>query len=51
MAAHQLAIAKAALSASLLRPDPTSLSRDEIAEFHSRLDKALSHCTPNNIQV
>ncbi|KAL1991875.1 hypothetical protein VTN49DRAFT_5183 [Thermomyces lanuginosus] len=50
MAAHQLAIAKAAFSASLLRPDPTSVSREEIAEFHSRLEKALSRCNRNNIQ-
>lgn len=51
MASHQLAIAKASFSAGLLRPDPTSVTRDEITAFHSALDKALSHCSFANIQV
>ncbi|GAD93539.1 hypothetical protein NFIA_038820 [Paecilomyces variotii No. 5] len=51
MASHQIAIAKASFSAGLLRPDPTSVHRDEIAAFHSTLDKALSRCSPANIQV
>lgn len=51
MASHQLAIAKASFSAGLLRPDPTSVSRDEITTFHSALDQALSHCSYANIQV
>lgn len=51
MASHQLAIAKASFSAGLLRPDPTSVSRDEITAFHSALDQALSHCSYANIQV
>ncbi|PLB42337.1 RNA polymerase II-binding domain-containing protein [Aspergillus candidus] len=51
MASHQLAIAKASFSAGLLRPDPTSVPRDEIVAFHTALDRALSHCTPANIQT
>ncbi|ODM20907.1 hypothetical protein SI65_03960 [Aspergillus cristatus] len=50
MASHQLAIAKASFSAGLLRPNPTSVSRDEITAFHSALDQALSHCSYANIQ-
>ncbi|KAJ5148903.1 hypothetical protein N7448_000481 [Penicillium atrosanguineum] len=51
MASHQIAIAKAAFSACLLRPDPTSVPRDDIAAFHSHLERALSHCSPANIQT
>ncbi|EED17942.1 conserved hypothetical protein [Talaromyces stipitatus ATCC 10500] len=51
MAAHQLAIAKASFSAALLRPDPTSLSRDDITTFHTLLDNALSHCSRINVQT
>ncbi|KAJ9306374.1 hypothetical protein DTO217A2_4113 [Paecilomyces variotii] len=51
MASHQIAIAKASFSAGLLRPDPTSVPRDEITGFHSALDKALSNCSPANIQT
>ncbi|KAH8591491.1 hypothetical protein B0O99DRAFT_270839 [Bisporella sp. PMI_857] len=50
MASHQLAIAKATFSAGLLRPDPTSLSRDEIANFHSLLTSMVLKCTPINVQ-
>ncbi|PYH96117.1 hypothetical protein BO71DRAFT_397360 [Aspergillus ellipticus CBS 707.79] len=51
MASHQLAIAKASFSAGLLRPDPTSVPRDKITAFHTSLDRALSRCTPANIQT
>ena len=51
MASHQLAIAKATFSAGLLRPDPTSLSRDEIANFHSLLNSVVVQCSPINVQV
>lgn len=51
MASHQLAIAKASLSAGLLKPDPTSLHREEIAHFHSLLERALTQCTAANVQV
>ncbi|KAJ5947601.1 hypothetical protein N7466_000616 [Penicillium verhagenii] len=51
MASHTLAIAKASFTAGLLRPDPTSVSKDEIATFHSSLERALSHCSPANIQT
>lgn len=50
----QLAIAKAAFSASLLRPDATSPSpclRDDIEHFHSLLAAALTQCSPANVQV
>lgn len=51
MASHQIAIAKASFSAGLLRPDPTSVPRDDIAAFHTCLERAVSHCSPANIQV
>ncbi|EER27672.1 hypothetical protein CPC735_030080 [Coccidioides posadasii C735 delta SOWgp] len=51
MTSHQVAIAKASFSAGLLRPDPTSVPRDEITEFHNALDTALSRCSPANIQA
>lgn len=44
-------ILKAALAACLLRPDPTSVPRDEIGAFHTSLERALSHCSQANIQV
>ncbi|KAG9228787.1 hypothetical protein BJ875DRAFT_223951 [Amylocarpus encephaloides] len=50
MASHQYAIAKASFSAGLLRPDPTSLSRDDIAHFHTLLNAVVSQCTPINVQ-
>jgi hypothetical protein len=51
MASHQFAIAKASFSAGLLRPDPTSLTREEIEHFHSLLDSAVVQCTRANVQV
>ncbi|KAK6514076.1 hypothetical protein TWF506_008502 [Arthrobotrys conoides] len=50
-ASHGTAIAKAALSASLLRADPTPVPGDEIARLHSLLDKCLTICTPENIKT
>ena len=51
MASHQLAIAKLTLSAGLIRPDPSSVSKDEIAHFHALLDQTLARCSPTNVQV
>ncbi|KAM3084240.1 hypothetical protein ACMFMG_001655 [Clarireedia jacksonii] len=50
MASHQLAIAKASFSAGLLRPDPRSVSREEIAHFHTLLNTTISECSPVNVQ-
>ncbi|RDW88284.1 hypothetical protein BP6252_00316 [Coleophoma cylindrospora] len=50
MASHQFAIAKASFSAGLLRPDPISLSREDIAQFHSLLNEAVLQCSPKNVQ-
>ncbi|EPE33855.1 hypothetical protein GLAREA_06868 [Glarea lozoyensis ATCC 20868] len=50
MASHQVAIAKASFSAGLLRPDPTSLSRDDIAHFHTLLNSVVVQCTSQNVQ-
>ncbi|KAA8905849.1 hypothetical protein FN846DRAFT_778682, partial [Sphaerosporella brunnea] len=47
---HQIAIAKASLAACLLRADPVPISRDEISNFHNLLEKALTVCSPANIQ-
>lgn len=51
MASHSLVIAKASLSAGLMRPDPTPVPRDQIAQFHELLDICLVQCSPTNIQV
>ena len=51
MASHQNAIARASFAAGLLRPDFSAVSRDEIANFHQRLDAAVLRCTSRNIQV
>ncbi|KAL5338087.1 hypothetical protein BJX70DRAFT_408885 [Aspergillus crustosus] len=51
MASHEVAIAKASLAAGLLRPDPTSVPRDEITALHTVLNQALSHCSSANIQT
>lgn len=51
MATPQLAIAKAGFAAGLLRPDPTSVSRDEAEEFYALLEAVLQQCSPTNIQV
>jgi hypothetical protein len=51
MTTHGVVILKAAFAACLLRPDPTSVPRDEISAFHICLEHALSHCSPANIQV
>ncbi|KAF8442611.1 hypothetical protein BGX38DRAFT_1250869 [Terfezia claveryi] len=51
MATHQLAIAKASLTASLLRADPVSVPRDEMTNFHALLDKTLNQCSSANIQT
>ncbi|KAJ6131942.1 RNA polymerase II large subunit CTD [Penicillium samsonianum] len=51
MANHGVVILKAAFAACLLRPDPTSVPHDEISAFHTSLERALSHCSPANIQT
>ncbi|EDN02647.1 hypothetical protein I7I51_07647 [Histoplasma capsulatum] len=51
MTTHLVAIAKATFSAGLLRPDPTSVHRDEIAFFQESLDRVVTHCSSGNIQT
>jgi len=51
MAFHSLAIAKASLAAGMMRPDPTSIPRTEIAHFHVLLEAVLKQCSSTNIQV
>ncbi|KAL2207959.1 hypothetical protein CC79DRAFT_1321966 [Sarocladium strictum] len=50
MSAPELAIAKAALSASLFRADPTSLSRPDVEGFFSLLDATTTQCSRSNVQ-
>ncbi|KAI9847970.1 MAG: hypothetical protein M1837_001487 [Sclerophora amabilis] len=50
MASHQVAIAKASFSAALLRPDPSSVPREDIAHFHKLLERAITECSPTNVQ-
>ena len=50
-AAAQLAIAKASLTAVLLRPDPTPCSRADIDEFTRQLALTAARCSPANVQV
>ncbi|MCJ1434349.1 hypothetical protein MMC27_003717 [Xylographa pallens] len=45
-----MAIAKASLAAGLMRPDPSSVPRDQITHFHELLEEALTQCSPTNIQ-
>ncbi|ESZ98607.1 hypothetical protein SBOR_1057 [Sclerotinia borealis F-4128] len=47
---QRLAIAKASFSASLLRRDPTPVSREAIAEFHSHLNNVILQCSSINVQ-
>ena len=51
MASHSLAIAKASLAAGMIRPDPTSIPKAEIAHFHILLEAVLKQCSSANIQV
>lgn len=51
MASHQFAVAKATFAAGLLRPDPVSVSREEIARFHELLASAVKQCSAPNVQV
>lgn len=51
MASHSLAIAKASLAASLMRPDPTAVPRTDVAHFLQLIETLLSQCTATNIQV
>ncbi|KAF5723240.1 hypothetical protein FMUND_2091 [Fusarium mundagurra] len=50
MATPELAIAKATLSATLFRADPTSLSRPEVDAFFPILTDALAKCSRPNVQ-
>ncbi|TLD23908.1 hypothetical protein PspLS_06650 [Pyricularia sp. CBS 133598] len=50
MASPQLVIARASFSAVLLRPDPMSCPRDEIENFHTLLNTAITRCSPANVQ-
>lgn len=49
--AQELAIAKAALSASLFRADPTSLTRPAVEAFFPLLGTTLTQCSRPNVQV
>ena len=51
MSSHSLAIAKASLAAGMIRPDPTSVSKPEIARFDTLLEAVLKQCCSANIQV
>ncbi len=50
MAAH-ISIAKAAFGASLLRPDATKVSREDLPIFHDAFNAMLLQCSSRNIQV
>jgi hypothetical protein len=47
----ELAVAKASLSATLFRADPTPCSRDNIDHFFTLLNSAIAQCSPANVQV
>lgn len=51
MASHQLTIERAKFSAGLLKPDITTISRDQVTVFLELFDNAVSRCSPSNIQV
>ncbi|EGX89640.1 hypothetical protein CCM_07892 [Cordyceps militaris CM01] len=50
MASPELAIAKAALSASLFRADPVSLSRPDVETLFPLLDATIAQCSRHNVQ-
>ncbi|GME41867.1 calcium homeostasis endoplasmic reticulum protein [Neofusicoccum parvum] len=45
-----LVVAKAVLTAALMRADPTSVAKDDIDAFHRLLDAAVQHCSPAHFQ-
>jgi hypothetical protein len=49
--AQELAIAKAAFSASLFRADPNSLTRPQVEAFFPLVDAAITQCSRPNVQV
>ncbi|KAJ6783299.1 hypothetical protein PWT90_11167 [Aphanocladium album] len=50
MASPELAIAKAALSASLFKADPASLSRQQVDGLFPLVDAAMAQCSRQNVQ-
>ncbi|KAF7563373.1 hypothetical protein G7046_g751 [Stylonectria norvegica] len=50
MATPEVAIARATLSATLFRADPTSLSRQQVDAFFPLLTSALAQCSRPNVQ-
>ncbi|CAK7224299.1 hypothetical protein SCUCBS95973_005470 [Sporothrix curviconia] len=50
-AAAELAIAKASLTAVLLRPDPAPCPRADIDEFARQLTLTAARCSPANVQT
>ena len=51
MAIPSLAIAKASLAASFLRPDPSVILREQVASFHNLIELTLQQCSPINVEV
>ncbi|OAA41658.1 hypothetical protein NOR_05166 [Metarhizium rileyi] len=51
MANPELAITKAALSASLFRADPASISRPSVDAFFQQVSSTLTQCSPLNVQT
>ena len=51
MASHSLAIAKASLAASMMKPDPHPVPKAEISAFYDHLESLLEYCSSKNIQV
>ena len=50
-ATPELAIAKAALSASLFRADPVSQTRPSVESFFALINQTIGQCSRPNIQV
>ena len=51
MASHSLAIAKASLAASMMKPDPHPVPKAEISTFYGALEMVSVYCSSKNIQV
>lgn len=51
MTSYGLSVTKAAFAASLLRPAPAPVPRDEIARSHVLIHSALRECSPTNVEV
>ena len=51
MISPQFTIAKAKFSACLLKPDITTINRDQVSAGLDRIDQVVAQCSSTNIEV